>query len=72
MPSVAPIKRADLIRALRKAGFTGPRAGGNHEYMQRDGRKVYIPNPHGGDINREFLLRILKQAGLSREEWEGL
>jgi len=31
-----------------------------------------IPNPHKSDIGREFLLRILKQAGISRRDWERL
>jgi hypothetical protein len=31
-----------------------------------------IPNPHRGDISRELLLELLKQAGISREAWEAL
>jgi predicted RNA binding protein YcfA (HicA-like mRNA interferase family) len=31
-----------------------------------------IPNPHKGDIGRDLLTRILRQAGISREEWEQL
>lgn len=31
-----------------------------------------IPNPHQGDISRGLLTRILRQAGISREEWEKL
>jgi len=38
--------------------------------MVRGDRTVRIPNPHGGDIGVEFLSRILKQAGVSRREWE--
>jgi predicted RNA binding protein YcfA (HicA-like mRNA interferase family) len=33
---------------------------------------VVLPNPHKGDIERNLLARILKQAGISREEWEQL
>ncbi len=40
--------------------------------MIRETRKVFIPNPHSGDIGRELLIRILKQAGVSRGEWERL
>jgi hypothetical protein len=28
-----------------------------------------IPNPHGADISVDLLARILRQAGISREEW---
>ncbi len=31
-----------------------------------------LPNPHSGDISGPFLLKILKQAGISRKEWEQL
>jgi hypothetical protein len=37
--------------------------------MVRDAAVVAIPNPHRGDISRSLLLRILKEAGVSREEW---
>ena len=33
---------------------------------------ISIPNPHGEDIRRELLKRILKQAGISKKEWEKL
>jgi hypothetical protein len=33
---------------------------------------VTIPNPHGRDISEHFLRDLLKQAGISREEWEKL
>ena len=70
MPPIGPIKRADLIRYLRQSGLTGPRIGTNHEYMQRGQLKVPIPNPHRGDSSVALLLRILRRAGISREEWE--
>jgi predicted RNA binding protein YcfA (HicA-like mRNA interferase family) len=73
VPSYGAIPRRRLIRYLRQFGFNGPFAGGNHEYMRRaDGVKVIIPNPHGGDIDKGLLGRILRQAAISREEWEEL
>jgi hypothetical protein len=33
---------------------------------------IWIPNPHQGDIGRELLARILRQAYISRDEWEKL
>ena len=59
MPVLGPIKRRDLIQALRQLGFDGPYAGGNHQYMVRGERKLYMPNPHGGEISRALLTRIL-------------
>ena len=72
MPAIGPIKRRDLIVYLRTLGFTGPHPGGRHETMQRGDFTFPIPNPHRGDISKEFLLRILKEAGISREEWTAL
>lgn len=49
MPPFGPIKRRDLIRALRQFGFDGPFSGGNHQYMVKAQLKLSIPNPHQGD-----------------------
>jgi len=72
MPPVGPISRSNLVRALRKAGFEGPFAGGKHAFMVRGNLTLSIPNPHRGDIGRDLLSRILRQAGVSREEWNRL
>lgn len=72
MPIFRPAKRKDLIAALRKAGFTGPESGGRHQFMLKGSLKLVIPNPHEGDISVGLLSRLLKQGGISREEWENL
>ena len=72
MPRFGPISRNDLIRALREAGFDGPYSGGKHSFMIKGDLTLTLPNPHRGDIGRELLIRILRQAGISREEWEEL
>ncbi|NTU79537.1 MAG: type II toxin-antitoxin system HicA family toxin [Chloroflexales bacterium] len=70
MPPYGPVSRTNLIRGLRALGFAGPFPGGNHLYMVREQLRVTIPNPHHGDIGVGLLIRILRQAGVSREEWE--
>ena len=70
MPLFGPIKRKDLIRALRSLGFEGPYSGGRHQYMVNGELKLYIPNPHGDEISRALLGRILKQGGITRARWE--
>ena len=72
MPSFGPIKRKKLIRNLKKLGFEGPYAGGRHQYMVKGETRLVLPNPHQGDIGRDLLARILRQAGISRAEWENL
>jgi predicted RNA binding protein YcfA (HicA-like mRNA interferase family) len=63
------MKRKDLIRYLRQLGFEGPFSGGKHEFMLRGTVTVHLPNPHTGDIGRELLVRILRQAHIDPDEW---
>lgn len=72
MPSFGPIKRKDLIHYLRELGFERPFAGGKHQYMIKGELKLAIPNPHQGDIGRDLLARILRQAEIEKEDWEKL
>jgi predicted RNA binding protein YcfA (HicA-like mRNA interferase family) len=72
MPIVKPIKRSDLVYYLKQLGFEGPFSGGKHQYMQKNNLTLTLPNPHKSDIGADFLLRILKQAKISRKDWEAL
>jgi predicted RNA binding protein YcfA (HicA-like mRNA interferase family) len=72
MPSFGHIKRKELIRYLRKLGFEGPYAGGKHQYMVKGETRLAISNPHQGDIVKELLARILRQARIDKNEWEKL
>ncbi|MBI3740106.1 MAG: type II toxin-antitoxin system HicA family toxin [Chloroflexi bacterium] len=72
MPSFGPTKRKDLIKALKEAGFEGPFAGGKHEFLVRGELRLVVPNPHQGEISKDLLARILRQAKITREEWENL
>lgn len=72
MPPLGPIKRRDLIQYLRQLGFDGPTSRGKHQHMKRGDLTLTIPNHHKGDISKDLLSRILRQAGISREEWEQL
>ena len=70
MPHFGPVSRRDLIRALRALGFDGPVSGGRHQFMVRGDVTITIPNPHGKGIGIGLLSRILRQAGVTRSEWE--
>jgi len=70
MPPLGPTSRRDLIRRLRLLGFDGPYTGGRHPFMVKGDLTLTLPNPHHGDIGRDLLARILRQAGISRREWE--
>ncbi|MBI4494961.1 MAG: type II toxin-antitoxin system HicA family toxin [Chloroflexi bacterium] len=72
MPRFGPIKRAELIRYLRRVGFQGPSAGGKHQFMVCGDVVLRVPNPHQGDISTGLLARVLREAGIARDEWEVL
>ncbi len=70
MGKLVPVSRGDLIRRLLTLGFHGPYTGGRHEFLLRDNRRLILPNPHRGDVSVDLLIRLLKQANVSRDEWE--
>ena len=69
MPKLPPISRRKFIQRLHEFGFEGPYAGGKYPQMRRGDLTLIIPNEHEGDIGSGLLLRLLRQAGISREEW---
>ncbi len=69
MPRLDPVSRRELIRKLKTLGFDGPYPGGKHQWMSRDGLRLTIPNPHGGAIDPGLIRRILRQAGITLDEW---
>ncbi|MGC8612448.1 MAG: type II toxin-antitoxin system HicA family toxin [Athalassotoga sp.] len=69
MPKISSISRNELIYKLRKFGFKGPYKGSKHAFMIKNTLRLTIPNPHKEDISVDLLKRILKQAGISQDEW---
>ena len=72
MPKFGPIKQKDLVRHLSALGFDGPYSGGKHPFMVKGDITIALPNPHRQEIGKELLSKILRQAGIAREDWEGL
>jgi predicted RNA binding protein YcfA (HicA-like mRNA interferase family) len=70
MPRLTPVSRLELIRKLKDLGFEGPEQGkSSHPYMTRGNFTLTIPNEHPYPIDVGLLSRILRQAGISRDEW---
>ena len=67
LPKQTP--RRELVGKFRRLGWTGPWPGGLHSYMRRGTHTVRIPNPHGTDLRIGLLREILRQAGISDDEW---
>jgi len=70
MPKPTSVKK--LIKNLRLTGFVGPYSGGRHMFMVMGSLKLRIPNPHKGDISKSLLSEILRQAGISVDDWNKL
>ena len=67
---LTPVSRREFIRRLRELGFEGPYPGSKHDVMARGDDSVVIPNSHHGeDISVDLLIKVLRQAGISRDEW---
>jgi len=64
-----PIRRTDLIKRLRELGWEGPISGRKHQHMVKAALQLTIPNPHQSDIGVNLLKIVLKEAGISRDEW---
>ncbi len=46
----------------------GPLQGGRHAFMVRQSLRLILPNPHRSGVSVDLLARILRQAGVSRDE----
>jgi predicted RNA binding protein YcfA (HicA-like mRNA interferase family) len=64
--------RREFVRKLRMLGYSGPFAGGNHQFMTKLGAlSVRVPNPHSGrDIGIALIRRILQISNIKQEDWE--
>jgi predicted RNA binding protein YcfA (HicA-like mRNA interferase family) len=72
MTRIGPVSRRELVQRLSRLGFDGPFRGGRHEFMVRRDVRLILPNPHRQELSTDLLVRILRQAGVSREEWQSV
>ena len=73
MPRLPTVKPRQVIRALEQVGFEIDHQTGSHIVLRRasDGSRVVIPW-HRRDLGRGLTLRIIKAAGLTRDEFIAL
>ena len=72
MAKLTVLTAIEVIRGLKKAGFVFDRqAKGSHEiwYNPVTKRRTTVPNHPGVDIRKGTLKAILKEAGISVEEF---
>jgi predicted RNA binding protein YcfA (HicA-like mRNA interferase family) len=67
-----PYKSSEVLRKLKRGGFLETRNSGSHIVLRHpDGRQTYVAM-HPGDIPLGTFKSILKQAGLSEDEFKDL
>lgn len=65
-----PVKAEAVIKVLEESGFSFARQKGSHVILQHpDGRSIVIPDHQGEELGRGVLRAIIRQAGLTREEF---
>jgi predicted RNA binding protein YcfA (HicA-like mRNA interferase family) len=70
MPRLPVVRARQVIRALEQVGFEIDHQTGSHVALWRasDGSRVVVPW-HSRDLGRGLTLRIIKSAGLTRDEF---
>lgn len=67
------LKATEVIRALKRAGFYERRQTGSHVILRKDGLARPVPVPiHSGTLPRQLVAEIIKEAGLTPEEFIAL
>lgn len=70
-PSLPLISGKAAVQALEQAGFVPVSARGSHQKLRNpDGRVVIVPLHR--ELKRGTLASVLRQAGLSAEEFQAL
>ncbi|MCL6499078.1 MAG: type II toxin-antitoxin system HicA family toxin [Firmicutes bacterium] len=69
MTKLPRIAGRDCIRALERAGFYRKRQRGSHVVMRRDEPFAQVVVPDHEELDRGTLRAIIRQAGLSVEDF---
>ncbi len=71
MGELPSLKARQLLKALLKAGYTVARSRGSHRFLRhRTGRSMVFAFHDGETIGGRMLSRVLKDAGLTFEEFK--
>jgi len=70
LPKIRPLSSHKLIKILQKAGFKIIRQKGSHVIMMNDKNiRIVIPVHPGKDVKPGLIRAIIKEAGLSRQDF---
>ena len=69
MPKIPPVPPEKMIKILKALGFTELRQRGSHVVMKREKNIIIVPLHKGRPLKRGLVRLIIKEAGISREEF---
>jgi predicted RNA binding protein YcfA (HicA-like mRNA interferase family) len=72
MSRLPPVSGIEVVQALQKVGFSVRREQGSHIIMRRDDPFAQTVVPNHRQIDRGTLRAILRQTGLSLDEFTRL
>ena len=73
MPKLPAVSGSDVVKALTKIGFFIDHQTGSHVIMRREGEKALtITVPQHRELKKGTLKAIIRQSGLTAEEFENL
>lgn len=73
MTRLPTLRPKEIVSALKRAGFVEQHQKGSHLYLWHPQRNLVTTVAiHGDDLPRPVMKQILKQAGLSEDEFREL
>ena len=70
MSKLTIVSAADMVRILKKLEFVEIRQKGSHKFLShKDGKSTVVPM-HNKDLKRGLIKGILRDAGLTDDEYE--
>ena len=74
MSRFGSLKPREVLRALYKAGFYIHEQSGSHVQLKHPSKpgRVTVPNHQGFDLPKPIVSSIIRQAGLSNDEFAAL
>lgn len=73
MTRLPSLTAAQVVKALERGGFQRVHQRGSHLFLHHAGRDVLTTVPiHPGDLPRGLMKKIIKQAGLTEDQFREL
>ena len=66
LPSLKP---TEVLRAFKRAGFSESRMHGSHLVLKNPLHRMIVLPMHNADIRKGLLFSLIKDAGMTQEEF---